>query len=475
MSLTIGISGKRLIKAEEVKYVYAEIESQIQNILNEKGINEFVGYTSLAIGADTIFAKIVTKVFKMPLNVILPMPIDEYKTDFSKDEIEDFDSLLNLASEVVVTTEALPINSDERNEAYLKAGIYIADNCDKMIFVWDETKPSGKGGTAEIISYYSEVKNVLPVDYIAISSQDENRLFGSIDKEYKQSDTLALKNRNLHRKSWKMTIVFGWFAALIFASSTAFHDAIPHLLNLWMSVIEFLLLMAVFFVLRNYKKRKPHKKHIQERLRAEKLRLLKYFYPTQIEIKLTDETANNDETLNSIIQELKIEKEKKDYVSEIYERYLMRDLIKEQLDYFDAKINTIGHKHEKLEMLNNGIAILFGFNLLLHLCSVLFEGNFLGLHEHGIHLIHNINLFLGILLPASYAAVEGWMHYSEWERLKKNAEASSIQLRKIEDDLVHRNAHNHINNLNGVVDILISDNKSWSIVLENKGSLIVLL
>ena len=70
MSLKIGISGKRKMNTSDKALLAKSIENNIRQILEKNGATDFVGYTSLAIGADTIFAEVVTNVFKMPVGSI---------------------------------------------------------------------------------------------------------------------------------------------------------------------------------------------------------------------------------------------------------------------------------------------------------------------------------------------------------------------------------------------------------------------
>ncbi len=82
MSLKIGVSGKRNIYPDELSRVYDEIKSAIAQLLEKNKIDDFVGYTSVAMGADTIFADVVIREFKKPIHIILPFDIVEFRKDF---------------------------------------------------------------------------------------------------------------------------------------------------------------------------------------------------------------------------------------------------------------------------------------------------------------------------------------------------------------------------------------------------------
>ena len=170
MTIRIGISGKRNILAAEKKRVCQEIENRIREILFEKKATAFIGYTSLAIGADSIFAEVVTNVFKQPLKIILPFTVDEYSKDFETQREKDFlTETVRRYNDNIVVIDSIPVNTEERKESYFNAGKYIADVCDDIIFVWDELKPEGKGGTADIIGYLAEKRTAKQIKFIKTS------------------------------------------------------------------------------------------------------------------------------------------------------------------------------------------------------------------------------------------------------------------------------------------------------------------
>jgi hypothetical protein len=122
----------------------ALIQNGIEQLLREFG-RDFTGLTSLAIGADQLFAQCVLRLGGR-LKVILPCA--KYESTFvSAQALESFRSLLQKADEVETLRHARP-----SEDAFLDAGRRIAELSEVLLAVWDGLEKRGKGGTAEIVS-----------------------------------------------------------------------------------------------------------------------------------------------------------------------------------------------------------------------------------------------------------------------------------------------------------------------------------
>jgi hypothetical protein len=104
--------------------------------------------SALAEGADRLVAR-QAMLRGARLEVVLPMPRDDYLTDFkTATSQDDFSALLKQAS----TIAELPGNAG-RDKAYERAGRLIVDRSDVLLALWDGQAARGRGGTAEIVSY----------------------------------------------------------------------------------------------------------------------------------------------------------------------------------------------------------------------------------------------------------------------------------------------------------------------------------
>jgi hypothetical protein len=152
--MRIGITGHQDIPAGALEYVTHGINEVLDGV--KDGL---VGVSSLAVGADQLFASLVLERGGR-LHVILPS--NGYETTFPRSEdLGRFHSLLSRAT----TVETLNF-ADPGEEAYFAAGTRVADLSDVLLAVWDGEPAKGKGGTGDIVEYAklhgAQVKVVWP-------------------------------------------------------------------------------------------------------------------------------------------------------------------------------------------------------------------------------------------------------------------------------------------------------------------------
>lgn len=144
MSLNIGVSGHQIRQNINWVWVRNEIRSILENFDSVSGI-----WTSLATGSDTIAAEAALEL-SIPINVVIPH--GKYEEVFSGLDRIRYEKLLSHGSivERIKSTKT-------RQEAYLLAGYRVVDRSEQMIIVWDGSPAAGLGGTADIMSYATEV------------------------------------------------------------------------------------------------------------------------------------------------------------------------------------------------------------------------------------------------------------------------------------------------------------------------------
>jgi hypothetical protein len=116
-----------------------------------------VGLTSLAVGADSMFAELVL-LQGGSFEAILPFP--EYEQKFHARNRERYQHLLETASRVTILRRK---RSDE--ESYFEAGKRVVDMAELLLAVWDGLPAKGLGGTADIVTYATQQrKEVIHLD-----------------------------------------------------------------------------------------------------------------------------------------------------------------------------------------------------------------------------------------------------------------------------------------------------------------------
>jgi len=138
--MIVGITGHQDIPEDSLESVEEGIAQTLARFIRP------IGLSSLAAGADQIFAKNVLRVGGR-LHVILPCK--GYEGTFSDSEALDrFRELLTRAERV----EELGYDHPSE-EAFFDAGRRIVDLSDVLVAVWDGHEARGKGGTADIVRY----------------------------------------------------------------------------------------------------------------------------------------------------------------------------------------------------------------------------------------------------------------------------------------------------------------------------------
>jgi hypothetical protein len=156
LRLRIGITGHRDLSADHpglateianaVEYISELLATDPERI--RSGEIALTAVSALAEGADRLVA---TEILKRPgsqLEIVLPLPPEEYRRDFPA-SVAQFDEFMTRAGATIDTVQA----PGPRDQAYELAGRAIVDRSDVMIVIWDGETARGRGGTAEIYSY----------------------------------------------------------------------------------------------------------------------------------------------------------------------------------------------------------------------------------------------------------------------------------------------------------------------------------
>ncbi|WP_329115032.1 hypothetical protein [Streptomyces sp. NBC_01465] len=141
----IGVTGHRSIPSASLTHV----RDGMRAVLCANG-GSLQALSSLATGADQMFADIA---LECGAELIAVIPSDDYELGFdSRDELDGYHRLKSRASQEIWLNH--PHATDE---AYYAAGAYIADNCDRLLAVWDGLPARGLGGTGDIVNYALDV------------------------------------------------------------------------------------------------------------------------------------------------------------------------------------------------------------------------------------------------------------------------------------------------------------------------------
>ncbi len=139
--MRIGITGHQTL---EDSTAWPWVASTIRKEL-AKLPPPFVAVSSLAIGADQLFAHVV---LELGGTVIGILPYADIERSFSSDEErERYRAIARRSTLHILHTPG----SDE--DAYLAAGLRVVAESDMLIAVWNGRAARGKGGTADVVQH----------------------------------------------------------------------------------------------------------------------------------------------------------------------------------------------------------------------------------------------------------------------------------------------------------------------------------
>ncbi len=138
---TVGFSGHQDLPARGISHITQEMVAYLESV--ERPL---VGLSSLAAGADQLFARIVLAAGGS-LHALIPS--HDYAATFrTPTDLAEYHDLLGRAARVRRLAFATP---DE--DAFLAAGHAVVDEADALLAVWDGLPARGLGGTADIVAY----------------------------------------------------------------------------------------------------------------------------------------------------------------------------------------------------------------------------------------------------------------------------------------------------------------------------------
>lgn len=162
--LSIGVCGHRDLTDSGM--LSGQIQAGLQTILNRYTESpqipiDIIVWSALAEGADRLLVREILKRPRAQLRTVLPLAPDEYCEDFSSDASRrEFWEYLALDAEAASRAPVFTLSGSNhaeqaelRKEAYRKAGELIAQRCDVLLAIWDGQPARGTGGTAEVIAF----------------------------------------------------------------------------------------------------------------------------------------------------------------------------------------------------------------------------------------------------------------------------------------------------------------------------------
>ena len=171
--LVIGVTGHRTLEDRET--LRRLVVDRMQTLKKRYPHTPFVVLSPLAEGADRLVARAALEHLEARLFVPLPLPEEEYRTDFEGPEAQDeFDALLGQAERVIelpLQASRSAVRSGEaRAFQYARAGAFVVDRSQVLFALWDGEPARGTGGTGEVVQWARQGR--VPQRFLPPESQD---------------------------------------------------------------------------------------------------------------------------------------------------------------------------------------------------------------------------------------------------------------------------------------------------------------
>lgn len=141
----IAISGHRGLAAEVEDFVDRAIRDELSRFV----VDDLVGVSCLADGADQIFARAVVDLGGK-LEVVVPA--SQYRDALPAFAHREYDDLISQA----VSVHRLE-HAESTSASHMDASVRMLDGADLLFAVWDGQPARAFGGTADVIAHAKEV------------------------------------------------------------------------------------------------------------------------------------------------------------------------------------------------------------------------------------------------------------------------------------------------------------------------------
>ena len=152
--VVVGVTAHRALREEDLPALESTVRAELKKLAERCPNSELVMLTSLAEGGDLLCADAAAEL-GIPIIAALPMELELYAKDFSRDALRRLEAHCAAARQVFVVPAVEQFDGgDERDFCFRQAGIYVAGHSHVLLALWD----GGPGtpaacGTADAVDF----------------------------------------------------------------------------------------------------------------------------------------------------------------------------------------------------------------------------------------------------------------------------------------------------------------------------------
>ena len=150
--LIVGVTGHRDLVPAEIPVLKEEVRRFFNTIRETFPELPILLLDPMADGADQLVAEVAIEL-DIPVDAVLPMPVDEYRMDFEGEALQRFEQLL-AKSEIVELPFLKSSGEIDRDEQYVAVGGYVVAHCHILLTLWDGKDFGSRGGTSRVVRFH---------------------------------------------------------------------------------------------------------------------------------------------------------------------------------------------------------------------------------------------------------------------------------------------------------------------------------
>lgn len=531
--IRIGVTGHRTLPNPEIlsQKIAQLLDLKTSGLLHEQSLHRistsdnpairFSVVTPLAEGADRLVAREVLKTPGAIIAPVLPLPVDDYVSDFKSPESKsEFAQLLAQARTVVTLPTPVGVEGSAlRKRAYENVGKYVVDHCDILVALWDGQPAAGAGGTAEIVAYARDeerplvilstqhphditIEKTLSLDLKALdkirafndekissdeltsySANVESTLFPGgtvrpVPEERKKliremlipyyviASKAAKCNQRIYLRSGSFVFTASALAVGIAALSIIFPHYSTHLFS-----AEALLLLLIAGVVHWADRRRAHKKWIEGRFLTERIRASFFFAAAGVEISPIRippyllVAHNQDDWMVRVFDEIwnrlpRLPGCDRSDCSAL-STFVRTSWIQDQIDYHSGKASNGARISTGFERAGKVVFVVALFAALSHILVSLLDP------ESHASPSHHFLTYLALALPAAGAAIGGIRTHREYSRLEKRSINMAAALRDLDRRFARVSNHEELESLlRETEELMLRESQDWLMLMK---------
>jgi hypothetical protein len=503
-TVKIGVTGTSKIENEEsVRESVRDILQKIDEKLCDTPYNVVV-ISPLARGADRIVADEIINFTgsKNHSGTFLEVILQEGS---KKDESALFNKLIDFSKSTRTLDEIL--NEEVYNdlaEDYTHAGELVVDESDTIIAVWDQKEPE-KGHTAEIVEYamaslnisifviqpdgskiseenvdvfmddldYHNIYNTESVkneelekakeekyelfDNLDLSENEKNLIKDNSITQMARANILAMDNQKWHYRTVNWLYYFAAAAVFIVAFQILFLPWLPQIL-----IAEAGLMIVILILYSENKSREWHRKWIDYRYLAERLRAATIFSISGLDCRVSEhlphQSSGDDWTLKAYqsIYQKQLDKPCQGLDFDSKKIFVLNEWIIHQKKYYKDKSEKHGTRDRRINSAMVWLFLIAAVGAVIHAIEVFFP--IMG----EIPIVPEFITLLVIFLPVLAASLAGIRVQHEYLRISKRYSQMAQYLNTVEHRIVKaENEKKLVKILDEANKMMLREHQDW--------------